>query len=248
MEQFTAAVPAEGRAVPTREDAVERGAGMEQFTAHRLLVRATVTAPLALNEHKGSALRGALYHGLRRRFCALRAEMAECTGCPLWEACPVCTLVSTLDPANRLGRDACRPYTIQPPLDGGRTRYEAGEPFIFGLTLYGEVVRYFPYLAMAMDALAEDGLGRRISADGRAASARRGTLRIEEIWAENPLAGRRTLLLAQGEHAVAMPEIPITHAQVCAEAGARCQPPSAGRRQPAGEGTAGRWNCSRPCA
>ena len=92
---------------------------MRGFTAHCLGISARVLTPVTLNEHKGSALRGALYHALRGRFCALR-EVDECVTCPLWQACPVCTLVSTLAPDNRVGPDAARPTTEKPRTHGVR--------------------------------------------------------------------------------------------------------------------------------
>ncbi len=188
---------------------------MHHFTAHRLMIRTTVAEPLLLNEHKGSALRGALYHALRNRFCTMLAEGHACSECPLWGPCPVCRLVSTLDPDNRLGRDTARPYTIQPPLDAG-TLYRPGEPFAFGLTLYAETMQLFPYVVMALRALEEEGLGLRLESN----HWRRGTLRIEEVWAENPLTGERADVTHQGERIVRIPALPITHEQVCAAAGA----------------------------
>lgn len=202
---------------------------MHHFTAHRLIIRGTVAQPLLLNEHKGSALRGALYHNLRNRFCSLRDQVPDCTTCPLAAVCPVCTLVSTMGPDNRLGRDAARPYTIQPPLpslflstdygeqpwqrwDDLKTRYEAGEPFHFGLTLYGDALRLFPYVVMAIQGLEEAGLGRAVPEN----AWRRGTIHLEEIRAQNPLTGETALVSRAGEPMVQMPDIPITHEQVLA--------------------------------
>ena len=186
---------------------------MEHFTAHRLLVRAVAREPVLLNEHKGSALRGALYHGLRNRFCGMREQQIACMDCILWQACPVCTLVSTLGPEDRLGRDAARPYTIQPPLDG-QTRYGPGEALTFGLTLYAEAIKLFPYVIMAVKELEEAGLGRRDASN----DWRRGTLQVEAIWAENPLSGERQPVLREREALVRVADIPITHAQVLAQA------------------------------
>jgi hypothetical protein len=186
---------------------------MQHFTAHRLTVQATAREAVLLNEHKGSALRGALYHGLRNRFCAMLAQGLACADCMLAAACPVCTLVSTLGPDNRLGRDAARPYTIQPPLDG-RTCYCPGDALAFGLTLYAGAIRLFPYVIMALKELEEAGLGRRAQENGW----RRGTLAVEAIWAENPLTGERAPVLQEGEALVRVADIPITHERVLAEA------------------------------
>jgi len=187
---------------------------MGHFTAHRLVVEAEVTTPLELNEHKGSALRGALYHALLNRFCTMREGAQECARCPIWQVCPVCTLVSTLAPGNRLGPDAARPYTVQPPLDESRLSYAPGERLTFGLTLYADAMRLFPYLVMALYGLEEEGLGRRATAN----EWRRGTVRIVAIRAENPLTGESAVVARTGEAMVQVPDIPITHPQVLARA------------------------------
>ncbi len=186
---------------------------MQHFYAHRLIVRATAREAVLLNEHKGSALRGALYHGLRNRFCAMLAQGQACVDCLLAQACPVCTLVSTMGPDNRLGRDAARPYTIQPPLDG-QTTYQPGEVLTFGLTLYADAIRLFPYVIMGLKELEEAGLGRRAKENGW----QRGRLSLEAIWAENPLSGEHQELLRQGEALVHNADIPVTHALVLQEA------------------------------
>jgi len=185
---------------------------MQHFTAHRLMIRATIVEPVLLNQHKGSALRGALYHSLRNRFCTMRPKRLECPACPLWQVCPVCTLVSTLAPANPRGRDVARPYTIQPPLDGTKTFYEPGESFQFGLTLYAQALQLFPYVIMALYSLEEEGLGRRVEAN----RWRRGTFRVEEVWAENPLTRQRQAVTRPGDQTVEVPDVPITHQQVTA--------------------------------
>ena len=182
---------------------------MHHFTAHRLTVRGLILEPVLLNEHKGSAVRGAICHSLRRRFCTMRDQL-DCVGCPLWEACPVCTLVSTMSADNRLGRDAARPYTVQPPLDGRRILYPRGDILSFGLTLYGDSVKLFPYVFMALQGLEESGLGKRVEPSGW----RRGTIRIQEIQAENPLTRASESIATSDDRTVQMPRIPITHAQV----------------------------------
>jgi len=122
---------------------------LDHFTAHRLRFVAQVQSTVELNEHQGSAIRGALFYALRNRFCGLSRggtrddqQVAVCAACPLVATCPVATLVSTLKPESGRGRDVPRPYTIQPPvenegwrMENGRWRMEAGERMEFGLTL-----------------------------------------------------------------------------------------------------------------
>jgi len=214
---------------------------MENFTAHRLRVVAEVQSTIELNEHQGSAIRGSLFHALRNRFCMNR-EASECAACPLVASCPVATLVSTLKPESGRGRDVPRPYTIQPPiasesasqrvsesmsqqisgttgqpveLPGGRIvfRYAPGERFEFGLTLYAQALQLFPYVVLAVKELEQGGLGRKTEqAKGR---WRRGTFAVREVWAENPLTGERQPVLEAGDQLVQVPDVPITHQQVC---------------------------------
>jgi len=191
---------------------------MEAFTAHRLRFVAEVREPIELNEHQGSAIRGALFHALRNRFCA-NQEAAECAACPLVVACPVATLVSTLKPESGRGRDVPRPYTIQPPvknagrrMENGEWRMEEGGRLEFGLTLYARALQLFPYVVLAVGEFERGGLGRKVEqANGR---WRRGTLAIQEAWAENPLTGERQSVLRAGDKMVQVPDVPITHAQV----------------------------------
>ncbi|MGB9776384.1 MAG: CRISPR system precrRNA processing endoribonuclease RAMP protein Cas6 [Anaerolineae bacterium] len=196
---------------------------MFSFTAHRLRFITEVQTPVELNEHQGSAIRGALFHALRNRFCMNR-EVPECAACPLATSCPVAFLVSTLDPASDRGRDVPRPFTVQPPLPGSghpleqgshlAFRYEPGERLEFGLTLYAHALKLFPYVVLAVTELERGGLGRRVQQeDGR---WRRGTIAVREIWAENPLTSERKPVLRSGDQMVQVPDVPITHAQVAA--------------------------------
>jgi len=181
---------------------------MEHFTAHRLRFACQVVEPMQLNEHQGSAIRGAFYHALLNAFCMNR-EAASCTACPLVASCPVAFLVATLDPKSDRGATVPRPYTIEPPLDG-KTRYEPGETLEFGLTMFARALNLFPYVVLGMQRLEQGGLGKRLPENGY----RRGRFQVRAVWAENPLTGERQEVLRQGETMVNVPDVPITHAQV----------------------------------
>ncbi len=198
---------------------------MENFTAHRLRFVTEAQGVIELNEHQGSAIRGSLFHALRNRFCGNR-QARECDSCPLVATCPVAALVSTMNPQGTRGQNVPRPYTIQPPAaDGGGAghptalpdgrvvfRYRPGERFEFGLTLYAQALQLFPYVVLVVQEFERSGIGRRTrQADGR---WQRGTLRVCEVRAENPLTGERQLVMRADDRMVQMPDVPITHHQV----------------------------------
>jgi len=202
---------------------------MHTFKAHRLRFVSEVTSTVELNEHQGSAIRGALFHAMRSRFCGNR-DADDCAACPLVATCPVATLLSTVRRGAERGRDVPRPYTVQPPLPGsgghpveddyGRLffHYRPGEKLAFGLTLYAQALQLFPYVIMTIRTFEEAGLGRRLERSG--GQWRRGTLTVQEVWAENPLTGERQAVLEDDGEMVQMPDIPITHHQVCEAADA----------------------------
>ncbi len=181
---------------------------MDHFTAHRLRFECEVVTPLRLNEHTGSAIRGAFYHALWNQFCT-NHDAPACAACPLVATCPVAFLVSTLDPQSDRGANVPRPYTIQPPLEA-KTDYAPGEALTFGLTMFARALNLFPYVVLAVQRLERDGLGKRVAANG----GRRGTFRVRQVWAENPLTGERREVLRQGETMVQVPDVPITNDQI----------------------------------
>ena len=205
---------------------------MENFTAHQLHFTCEVRTVILLNEHQGSAIRGALFHALRRQFC-FNKEAKSCGQCALWATCPICFLVATRNPQSQRGVDVPRPYTIEPPLKGvanhrsritdrasGGVRYEPGETLEFGLTMFAQALNLFPYVVLGSQALERGGLGKRISesTDGRGGKRRRGTFVIREIAAVNSLTGERRPVLRRGDNLVQVPDLPITHEQVLARA------------------------------
>jgi hypothetical protein len=232
---------------------------MDNFKAHRLRFVTEVQTTIELNEHQGSAIRGALFHAMRGRFCNNK-QADECAACPLVTTCPVATLLSTLKPGAPGGRDVPRPFTIQPPIpsqresesasqregesaserggsslghpvedDRGRLffHHRPGERFEFGLTLYAQALQLFPYVVLTVRTFEEGGIGRRMErANGR---WRRGTVRVQEVWAENPLTGERQPVLDSGDNTVQVPDVPITHRQVCKFAGEQVSKSASGQ-------------------
>jgi hypothetical protein len=185
---------------------------MNNFTAHQLHFTCEVQTSILLNEHQGSAIRGALFHALRRQFCYNR-EAKDCGDCAVWATCPICFLVSTRNPQSKRGIEVPRPYIIEPPLNG-KTHYESGEILKFGLTMFARALDFFPYLVLGSQALEQGGLGKKLRReDGR---WRRGTFAIREIGALNRLSGERQPVLHQGDTMVEVPNLPVTNEQVLA--------------------------------
>lgn len=125
--------------------------------------------------------------------------------------CPVSSLLATVDEDGRRGADVPRPYTVEPPL-GRSGRYEPGERFELGLTVFARAMALFPYVVVAARRLEEEGIGRRVP-DGRG-RWQTGRFRIERIVAANPLTGEERVVLQRGEELVKVPDVPVTHAQV----------------------------------
>src|SRR5256714_2232174 len=174
--------------------------------AHHLHVRATVTEQLELNEHVGAALRGAFFEALWGRFC-VNKQAQTCADCPLVNACPVGSLVAPLRDEAPRGRDVPRPYAIRPPVDHART-FTPGEPFSFGLTLFGCRLDLFPYVAMALHHMAQAGIGRRTQEN----NWRRGCFVVNQVQAINLLSGEVKLVQSSLSNRVTVPDLPTTWA------------------------------------
>ncbi|MBN2007614.1 MAG: CRISPR system precrRNA processing endoribonuclease RAMP protein Cas6 [Anaerolineae bacterium] len=218
---------------------------MEHFTAHRLRFVAEAQDIVELNEHQGSAIRGALFHALRHKFCAFaRQPDAECSGCVLAATCPVALLVSTLDPNHTRGQDRPRPFTVQPPILNGEWRTE-NEKESSQFSVHhpsGHFIEhdsdqgYWQYepretlsfgltlYAQAMQLFPYVVLALQAFEEGGIGRKceqydgrwRRGRLAVREVWAENPLSTERQAVLRQGSRQVQVPDVPVTHAQVMA--------------------------------
>ena len=185
--------------------------------AHHLHVRAIVSEQLAFNEHVGSALRGAFFEALWGRFC-VNKEALTCASCPLVHACPVSSLVAPLRDEAPRGRDVPRPYAIRPPVDHVRT-FKPGDSFEFGLTLFGCRLDLFPYVAMALQKMAQSGIGRRTQEN----NWRRGRFTVDEVQASNLLSSETKLVQSSDSNRVTVPDLPTTWAD--AEAFAARLPP-----------------------
>jgi len=182
------------------------------FTVHHLRFEAEALTPLALPAHAGPSIRGALWGALQRHFCPLSAREAPDAGHKA--VCPVCWLMATEKEGSARGRDVPRPYTVEAPLRGvpgvdwRPWRFEPGERFSFGLTLFAQALNLFPYLVVAMPLMGQAGIG--LNVDG----GRRGRFVPRRIETVNPLTGAVLPLMGEGQTTVRMPEAPVTAGQV----------------------------------
>lgn len=167
------------------------------LTALPLRVTARVTNPIVLNEHKGSALRGALFEALRKRSCA-RLDLPTCHPCELVPVCPISALVATVDPEWGRGVDPPRPLVIDPPLEDA-VEYGDGAGFEFGVTVLGSAGRLLPYVVLALGDAGKAGIGRRYQRDGLWT---RGRFEIERVELASPFGGPREVLYPAEQQAM----------------------------------------------
>ena len=112
---------------------------------------------------KGSLLRGAFGHALRRTVCVMGPKQ-ECQPCLLRTQCIYPRLFETFieEPAPRFLRGlktAPRPYVFE-PFDTA-TEYAAGTALAFDLILLGRAAALYPYAIYAVDLMAKAGLGAK---------------------------------------------------------------------------------------
>lgn len=128
-----------------------------------LRLRATFVAQAAarLPAYKGSLLRGAFGHALRRAVCAMGPQQ-PCASCSLRAACIHTRLFETLiegepPPFLRGLPTAPRPYVFEPR--GMERELAAGEELGFDLLLFGQAVELQAFAVLALERMAVAGLG-----------------------------------------------------------------------------------------
>ena len=183
-------------------------------------LRLTLTAkePIALDAHPGSALRGAIFNALLRRFCA-NLTAPSCAECPLNATCPVAGLVAPLRDENPRGRDIPRPFVLAadwdtspntPTAPAEGQRFAPGDTLRFRITLMGRAIAFFPYLALATQLMELNGIGRPLRENG----GRRGRFEVNFIELVNPFSESSQMLYQRGKSQVASPTRPITVADI----------------------------------
>lgn len=130
-----------------------------------LRLRATLVAeaPARLPPFKGSMLRGAFGHALRRTVCVMGPEQ-PCVSCNLRAVCVYTRLFETFiedepPPFLRGLSTAPRPYVFEPGEE--RQEFSPEDPLGFDLLLLGQAVELQGYAALAIERMARAGLGVR---------------------------------------------------------------------------------------
>jgi hypothetical protein len=118
-------------------------------------------APVRLPAYKGSMLRGAFGHALRRTVCAMGPQQA-CETCRLRQACAYARTFETFiegTPPPFLRGLPCppRPYVFEPGDD--QRDFAPGDPLPFDLVLIGQAADLQPYALLAIERMAAAGLG-----------------------------------------------------------------------------------------
>ncbi|HJX27611.1 MAG TPA: hypothetical protein VJ885_06830, partial [Thermoanaerobaculia bacterium] len=149
----------------------------------RLVLRAE--EPAELPPYQGSMLRGAFGHALRQLVCVMGYRQ-PCATCRLRRGCHYTRLFETFvegePPPFLRGLDTSpRPYVFEPDLTylhRGAPRYEPGDPLSFDLLLFGQAADLADWSLLALERMAEAGLG-----------ARRARFGVDRVFARDPQGG-----------------------------------------------------------
>lgn len=169
--------------------------------AHILRFKCEALTEIATPPFKGSMIRGALFSALRRDFC-LDPQALGCSDCRVRQACPVCSLLATMDEDSPRGVEVARPCTIEPPLEG-QTLYRPGDRFSFGVTLFGDAADLLPYVIVGARRIGDLGVGNRYRAPGRFV--------LRRVEAVEPIRNESQEMYRHGESLVRRPEVVVTH-------------------------------------
>lgn len=114
-----------------------------------------------LSSFKGSALRGAFGHALKKTCCAQRFQ--DCQKCLLSGSCAYSYIFETQkNQAESRSRLSSRPHPyVLYPEDRGLSLFQKGDQFRFKLLLFGErAVNMLAYIVFAITLMGREGLGK----------------------------------------------------------------------------------------
>lgn len=111
-----------------------------------------------LSVFKGSALRGAFGHALKRAVCTVREK--DCSACILHHQCLFAQFFME-QKTTQGGKTPSipHPYIIEPPQNPKRA-YAKGEDFSFSLILLGNSYEKLPFIIYAFELMGSRGIGR----------------------------------------------------------------------------------------
>jgi hypothetical protein len=163
---------------------------MSVFTTLHLQFECVAFSTLRLNGWlAGSNLRGALGGVMQRANCL--ASPIERSQPAHIQSCPVCWLLA----AQEVPGQERRGYAVQAP-SHLQPVYHPGQPFVFGLTLFGDAQRFLPYFLLAVPEAGQQGVGLG-----------RGQFALQSVWAVNPLTQARECLMAPRSRVVDVPTL-----------------------------------------
>jgi hypothetical protein len=164
LRPHTAAAPAPWPVRPAAERLPEAASRYTLPSIPYLRLRCTLRAldHARLPAYKGSLLRGAFGHALRRAVCAFGPQQA-CASCRLRRACVYTGLFETFiedepPPFLRGLPTSPRPYIFEPR--GQDRDLPPGSALDFDLLLIGQAVDHQAYALLALERMAAGGLGR----------------------------------------------------------------------------------------
>lgn len=121
----------------------------------------TTTFPngAVLPTFKGSMIRGALGHSLKKIICAVREKY--CARCLLFQSCPYANIFEFQPTQGSEARQSSRPHPYVIQWTAGNTQVSENEEFTFSLLLFGEANQYLPHFVYAIEQMGATGFGRR---------------------------------------------------------------------------------------
>ena len=127
-------------------------AGDQPMMTGRYLFTCRFLTAALLPTFKGSTLRGAFGHALKKVCCTMKRR--SCTDCLLAGTC----VYSFIFEAGKARRP--HPYVLEPP-EESRREYGRGDEFVFNIVLFGQANDYLPHVIYAVELMGESGLGSR---------------------------------------------------------------------------------------
>jgi hypothetical protein len=114
-----------------------------------------------LPSFRGVTLRGALGHHLKKTVCHVGNR--PCSECLLRTRCAYCYIFEGVPPEDRsimrLYPSIPQPFVIRVQ-NSEPQEVRSGDPFTFGLRLFGHAIQFFPYITYAFLEIGQEGLGK----------------------------------------------------------------------------------------